>query len=266
MGKVGNDPFGHFLAGILNQEGVDTQQLLLSDEAKTGLAFVSLKSDGDREFMFYRDPSADILLRHDEIDPEAIKAAKLLHFGSISLICEPIRSATFHALKIARESGCQISYDANLRLALWPDEKIAREGLLLGLAQANIVKLSEDELEFLTDNTDLKEAAKALWHDDLKLLIVTQGRDGCYFMTPDHEGKVDSFDVETIDATGAGDAFVAGLLQGILKDPSAFNDFDKLSVLCRFANASAAISTTRNGAIPALPCYEEVHQFLIDHQ
>ncbi|MFZ1640930.1 MAG: PfkB family carbohydrate kinase [Candidatus Contendobacter sp.] len=265
MGKVGDDPFGHFLANTLAEAGVDVGPLCFSTEARTALAFVSLRADGEREFMFYRHPSADMLFNPREVDVEAINRAKLLHFGSISLIGEPSRSATLYAVDTARAAGCLISYDPNLRLPLWPDANAAREGMLLGLQKAHVVKLSDDESEFLTGMSNLKNACKALWHDDLKLMVVTRGRAGCVYFTPEFSGEVASFTVEAIDTTGAGDGFVAGLLQGLLTDPATFRDEARLRELCRFANAVGALATTVRGAIPALPERERVLDFL-SHQ
>ena len=253
---MGDDPFGGFLAKTLEDTGVDVSLIRYTSEARTALAFVSLKDDGDREFMFYRHPSADMLLRPDEIDTDDISNAKLFHFGSISLIGEPVRGATLHAVNKARESGCLISYDPNLRMSLWPDEEAAREGLLLGLSLANIVKISEDEAKFLSGFSDLDKAVNKLWHDDLQLMVVTRGKNGCSYFTADFRGEVDGFEVDAVDATGAGDGFVAGLLQGILKHPETLNNPEQLSKLCEFANAVGAITTTRRGAIPALPGFE----------
>ena len=262
MGKVGDDAFGHFLADTLAEAGVDVGPLRFSTEARTALAFVSLRADGEREFMFYRHPSADMLFTPREVDMDAISRAKLLHFGSISLIGEPSRSATLYAVDAARAAGGLVSYDPNLRLPLWPDADAARKGLLLGLSKAHIVKLSDDESEFLTGFSDLKAACQALWHEDLKLMVVTRGRAGCVYFTPNFTGMVESFTVEAVDATGAGDGFVAGLLQGLLADPSTFQDETRLRELCRFANAVGALATTERGAIPALPNRERVRDFL----
>ncbi len=262
MGKVGDDAFGHFLADTLAAAGVDVGPLRFSSEARTALAFVSLRADGEREFMFYRHPSADMLFTPREVDMDAISRAKLLHFGSISLIGEPSRSATLYAVDAARTAGGLVSYDPNLRLPLWPDADAARKGLLLGLSKAHIVKLSDDESEFLTGLSDLKAACQALWHEDLKLMVVTRGRAGCVYFTPKFTGMVESFTVEAVDATGAGDGFVAGLLQGLLADPSTFQDETRLRELCRFANAVGALATTERGAIPALPDRERVRDFL----
>ena len=262
MGKVGDDAFGHFLANTLAEAGVDVGPLRFSAEARTALAFVSLRADGEREFMFYRHPSADMLFTPREVDVEALNRAKLVHFGSISLISEPSRSATLYAVDTARAAGGLISYDPNLRLPLWPDANAAREGMLLGLQKAHIVKLSDDESEFLTGIGDLKAACRTLWHDQLKLMVVTRGRAGCVYFTPECSGEVASFTVEAVDATGAGDGFVAGLLHGLLTDPATFEDETRLRELCRFANAVGALATTERGAIPALPDRERVLDFL----
>lgn len=265
MGKVGDDAFGHFLADTLAEAGVDVGPLCFSSEARTALAFVSLRADGEREFMFYRHPSADMLFTPREVDMDAIGQAKLLHFGSISLISEPSRSATLYAVDAARATGCLVSYDPNLRLPLWPDAEAARKGMLLGLSKAHIVKLSDDESAFLTGLNDLKAACQALWHDDLKLMIVTRGLAGCNYFTPTCSGEVASFTVEAVDATGAGDGFVAGLLQGVLTDPAIVQDEARLREVCRFANAVGALATTQRGAIPALPNREQVREFLNTH-
>ncbi len=266
MGKVGDDAFGHFLANTLAEAGVDIGPLVFSTAARTALAFVSLRSDGEREFMFYRHPSADMLFTPEEVDVNTIRQAKLLHFGSISLIGEPSRGATLYAVDTARTAGCLISYDPNLRLPLWPDANAARDGMLLGMEKAHIVKLSDDESEFLTGIKDLESACQALWHDDLKLMIVTRGRAGCVYFTPKFTGMVESFTVEAVDATGAGDGFVAGLLHGLLTDPATFEDETRLRELCRFANAVGALATTVRGAIPALPDHARVREFLNRHQ
>ncbi|MBT8434292.1 MAG: fructokinase [Gammaproteobacteria bacterium] len=266
VGKVGDDPFGYFLSGTLADKGVDVSLVKYSDEARTGLAFVSLKADGDREFLFYRHPSADMLLVADEIDLDVIRSARLLHFGSITLICEPVRSATLQAIAAAREAGCRISYDPNLRLPLWPDEHSARKGLELGLSKANVVKISEDEVEFLVGHQDLDRAKDELWHDDLQLMVITRGSKGCRYYSRELRGDVPTFEIEAIDATGAGDGFVAGLLQGVLKDPDVINDGQALHDLCRFANAVGAITATGRGAIPALPDYQRVQRFLDENR
>ncbi|HSA80476.1 MAG TPA: PfkB family carbohydrate kinase [Geminicoccaceae bacterium] len=262
MGKVGDDPFGRFLAATLAEAGVDVRPLRFTDSARTALAFVSLRADGEREFMFYRHPSADMLFTPDEVDVGALSTAKALHYGSISLIGEPSRAATLHAIAAARNAGCLISCDPNLRLALWPDPEAAREGLLLAIAQAQIIKISDEELRFLTGSDDPALARQQLWHERLELMVVTLGSAGCVYFTRDWGGIVVGFGVEAVDATGAGDAFVAGLLQGLVTDRAVVADEAQLRELCRFANAVGALTTTERGAIPALPTRERVLAFL----
>lgn len=262
MGKVGDDAFGQFLVNVLEENQVDTKAMNYSSEARTALAFVSLNADGDREFMFYRHPSADMLYTPDEVDSEYIQKAKLFHFGSITLISEPSRSATLHALEIARESGLLISYDPNLRLNLWQDESKAREGILSVWQQANFIKVSQEEIEFLSGNPDITYGARSLWHPDLHLIVVTKGDKGCTFITRQFSGEVPGYQVEPVDTTGAGDGFVAGLIYGLLTNPDAWKDKELLTEICRFANGVGALTTLERGAIPALPTRERVLRFI----
>jgi fructokinase len=270
MGKVGDDAFGHFLAQTLRQAGVDILALRFSAEARTALAFVSLRADGEREFMFYRHPSADMLYTPDEVDRDYIRSAQILHYGSISLIGEPSRSATLLALETAKVAGLRISYDPNLRLNLWPNAEAAKQGILLGWPLAQVIKVSEEELAFLTGRDleglpnlrGLEAAARKLWHPDLRLLVVTSGKAGCKYITPNFCGEVPSFAVQAVDTTGAGDGFVAGLLKGLHEHPQADQDEGLLRETCRYANAVGAITTTERGAIPALPTAEQVDRFL----
>ena len=265
MGQVGDDAFGHFLAQTLSENKVNISALKFSREARTALAFVSLKADGDRDFMFYRNPSADMLYAPTDVDEAAVRACKVFHFGSISLIGEPSRSATLHAIKLATRAGAMISYDPNLRLPLWPSAAAARAGMMLGLPLANLVKVSEEELEFLTDSTGIEDwqaAAHSLWHDKLNLLVVTRGPHGCYYMTKQFAGEMPGLKVSAVDTTGAGDAFMAGMIHGLLRKPDALGNEFVLRELCKFANANGAITTTQRGAIPALPTRAQVETFL----
>ena len=265
MGKVGEDGFGRFLARTLAEVGVDVSPLRFTGAARTALAFVSLRADGEREFLFYRNPSADVLFGPGDVDEAAIGRARLLHFGSISLISEPSRSGTLHAVATARRHGVRVSYDPNLRLPLWPSAEAARDGMRLGLAQAEIVKIGEEEVAFLTGIEDPVAGARALWHDDLRLVAVTRGGKGCLWLTGDAEGAVPGFPVEPVDTTGAGDAFVAGLLAGLLgQPPRGPLDPAALDRVCLLANAMGAITTTARGAIPSLPGREAVRAFLAE--
>jgi len=253
LGMVGEDGFGHFLADTLREAGVDTSKLRFTKASRTALAFVSLAADGDREFLFYRDPGADTLLSPDDIAAEDIAAAKILHYGSISLISEPSASATLHAVALARRLGVRRSYDPNLREALWPGREAARAGLKRGLQDAEIVKISEEEVHFLSGRDTIEAAVRALWHDELVLVAVTRGSAGCQWFTRDASGAMPGFTVAVVDATGAGDAFMAALLVGLIERPGAFDDPVALDQICLSANAAGALATTVRGAIPAMP-------------
>jgi fructokinase len=262
MGQVGDDAFGHYLAQTLRDCNVEVSALRFSREARTALAFVSLKADGERDFMFYRHPSADMLFRPEDVDDAGIRAAKVFHFGSISLISEPSRSATLHAVDVARAAGRLISYDPNLRLNLWPASAAAKAGLKLGWSLANVIKASEEEVVFLNGGGSLKQSVERLWHPELRLVVVTSGGQGCAYFSPRFAGEVAGFPVGTVDTTGAGDAFVAGLLKGLLDHPGALEDETKLRAICRYANAVGALTTTQRGAIPAVPTAQQVDEFL----
>lgn len=263
MGKVGEDAFGRFLAKTLSENNVDISALCFSSQARTALAFVSLGEGGEREFMFYRHPSADMLYTPQEVDGDYIRKAKIFHYGSISLISEPSRSASFQALKYAREGGLMISYDPNLRINLWPNEQAARQGIMSAWELADVTKVSEEELLFLSGYEDMAQAAQSLWHDHLKLLVVTRGRRGCTYITKSFQGDVPGFRVDPVDTTGAGDGFVAGLLMGLLENPLAWILENRLVEICRFANAVGALATTERGAIPAMPTRQRVIEFLL---
>lgn len=262
MGKVGNDAFGHFLVGVLKDNLVDVSTMRYSDEARTALAFVSLGSGGEREFMFYRHPSADMLFTPEEVDEQYIQSAKIFHYGSLSLICEPSKSATFRAIDIAQKAGLLITYDPNLRLNLWPDASAAKAGIMSAWQIANVIKVSEEELIFLSEEPDFQPAVRKLWHERLKLLVVTRGGKGCTYVTKSFVGDVAGFEIIPVDTTGAGDGFVAGLLKGLFEQPECWENESVVREICRFANAVGALTTTERGAIPALPSLQQVGELL----
>lgn len=255
IGKVGDDEFGYMLADILKQNNVEDEGILFDKGARTALAFVTLRSDGEREFMFFRNPSADMLLQESELNVGLLQKASLFHYGSISLITEPCKTAHLTAMKIAREAGALLSYDPNLRLPLWPSAGEARKGIMSIWKEADIIKVSEEETTFLTEGGDpySDEVARNLMHPNLKLLLVTEGQDGCRYYTNEFNGRVEGMKVETIDTTGAGDAFVSGILSQLVQDLSLLQDQKRLREALQFANACGAIATTERGAIPALP-------------
>ncbi|URD83354.1 ribokinase [Musa troglodytarum] len=221
VGKLGDDEFGRMLAAILRENGVDDSGVTFDTGARTALAFVTLRADGEREFMFYRNPSADMLLTEAELNLDLIGKAAVFHYGSISLITDPCRSAHLKAMDVAKEAGALLSYDPNLRLPLWPSAAEARKQILSIWDQADIIKVSDVELEFLTGQDSVEdEVAMQLWRPTLKLLLVTLGEKGCKYYTEDFHGIVESFAVKQIDTTGAGDAFVGALLRRVVQDQS----------------------------------------------
>lgn len=227
IGKVGADEFGYMLADILKQNNVDTSGMRFDSNARTALAFVTLRSDGEREFLFFRNPSADMLLHESELDIDLLKKARIFHYGSISLIDDPCKSAHIAAMRIAKSSGCILSYDPNLRLALWPSAEAARNGIMSIWDQADVIKISEEEITFLTGGDDPYDddvVLKKLFHRNLKLLIVTEGSKGCRYYTKEFRGRVGGVKVKPVDTTGAGDAFVSGFLYSIASDPSIFQN------------------------------------------
>lgn len=259
VGKLGDDEFGHMLAGILKENGVSAEGINFDTGARTALAFVTLRADGEREFMFYRNPSADMLLTPDELNLELIRSAKVFHYGSISLIVEPCRSAHLKAMEVAKDAGALLSYDPNLRLPLWPSAKEAREQMMSIWDKADIIKVSDVELEFLTGSDKIDdESALSLWHPNLKLLLVTLGENGCRYYAKNFRGSVDAFHVNTVDTTGAGDSFVGALLTKIVADQTILEDEQRLKEVLKFSCACGAITTTKKGAIPALPTESEV--------
>ncbi|WP_033069844.1 PfkB family carbohydrate kinase [Thalassospira australica] len=265
IGKLGDDAFGHFLVDTLKADNVDTSGIVLTKEALTGLAFVSLRADGEREFSFYRSPSADMLLSPADLDQDMLKSTDLFHYGTLCMIDDDPRAATLEAIKIARENGAIISCDPNLRLPLWPSAEKAREILRLAISQADVVKMSDEEITFVSGKDDLEEGIKDLWCDQWRAMIVTYGPKGSRYITPDFDGFVPSFEITAVDATGAGDGCTAGFLSRLLKDPDILGAEDKLKAACRFANAVGAITATKRGAINALPTEHEVEAFLSAH-
>lgn len=260
IGKVGEDEFGYMLADILKENNVNNEGMRFDPGARTALAFVTLRSDGEREFMFYRNPSADMLLQESELDFDLIRKATIFHYGSISLITEPCKSAHIAAAKAAKDAGVILSYDPNLRLPLWPSAESAREGILSIWDTADIIKISEEEISFLTKGEDPYDDAvvRKLFHPDLKLLLVTEGPQGCRYYTQEFSGRVKGLKVEAVDTTGAGDAFVAATLAQLASDLSLLQDEDRLREALKFSNVCGALTVTERGAIPALPTREAV--------
>ena len=256
LGQVGDDPFGHYLAEVLAADEVDVSGLKFSTDARTALAFVSLAEAGERSFVFYRHPSADMLMTAADVDLSVIDEQRIFHFGSITLISEPSRSATLAGVRYALDNGLTVSYDPNLRLALWPSEEAARKGMIRGLDYAHIVKVSDEEVIFMTGDSDVSD----LWRDRTQMIVVTHGAGGATVYTRHTNYQMPGFTVSPVDTTGAGDGFVAGLLVGMLDYGDDYQDH--MTEILQFANAVGGLTTTQRGAIPALPTRAEVEAFL----
>ena len=266
IGKVGDDAFGHFLVDTLAGEGVETKGMRLDEEARTTLVFIALIDENTPEFVFYRNPGADMMLKAEELDRELLENTKVFHFGSISLINEPSRNATFEALRLAREAGALISFDVNYRPNLWPNPNDAYTMMMTMLPQVDLVKVNEGELELLSGSSDLEAGSHALLQHGLTLCVVTLGPEGSFFNTTEGHRHVPGFNVKTVDAVGCGDAFTAGLLTQLVSDGNWRDKLspDTLNQILRYANAVGALTATKQGVIPALPAAEEVKRFLAE--
>jgi fructokinase len=263
VGKVGDDAFGHHLADVLRQEGVDVRGMRYDGDARTGMAFIAMPDENTYDILFYRNPGADMRLRPDELDRELLRDTRAFHFGSISLIQEPSRSATLEALEIARDAGALISFDVNYRPDLWKREE-ARERVLTTLPKVDVLKVNETELELLAGAVDLETGSEASLKHGPSLCVVTLGPEGSYFRVAGGGGYVPPFEVETVDATGCGDAFVAGLLWQLISvdDWRAQLTPSRIRPVARYANAAGALTALTQGVIPALPLADEVSEFL----
>ena len=261
LGKVGNDTFGKLLVGTLDKAGIATRGLVMADDVFTTLAFVTLDETGNREFAFARKPGADTQLAFEQIDLSLIDEAKVFHFGTLSLTDEPARTATYRAVAYAREKGKLITYDPNLRKPLWADLAEAKTQLLWGLGQADVVKISDEEVEFLF-GLGVEDGAKHILDNyGVKLVFVTCGAEGCFFKNAVAEGHVPSLkNIQVKDTTGAGDIFGGSAVWKLLqlgKAPEELNE-EELREAVGFACTAAGLSTTRSGGISSVPEYEEV--------
>lgn len=259
IGKVGTDSYGTFLRNTLIDNKVDVSGMITDQTSRTTLAVVAVDGHGERTFSFYRNPSADVNLRADEISDEQLKATRILHFGSVSLTTDPARSATLHAAKAAKEFGAIISYDPNYRASLWSDEATAIERMLEPLNMVDILKVSDEELPLLTGTEDLDKGSQWLADKGIALILVTLGANGAYYRFGSHTGHIPGVKVKVGDTNGAGDTFFGATLSQIAK----FGKLSDITVpqlenILTIANRAAALTTSRHGAIPAMPTYDEV--------
>lgn len=265
LGKVGDDAFGKMLVKTLEQAGIETKGIVMDPRWFTTLAFVTFDESGDRSFSFARKPGADTQLSFEELDLSLIDEAKVFHFGSLSLTDEPSRMTTYRAVEYARSRNKLITYDPNLRKPLWNDLEACRKQLLWGLTQADIVKISDEEVEFLFGMPVEDGARYILENYNVKLVFVTCGPDGCFFKNAIAEGHVPGLSgIKVMDTTGAGDIFGGSAVWKILqqdKTPEALTA-EELTDIVRFACTSAGLSTTGSGGISSVPSYERVLQWL----
>lgn len=265
VGKVGDDVFGHQLKEVLVDVGIPTDHLVMSKDARTTLAVVKNSSNGDREFSFYRNPGADMMLTESEVPEELIKDSKIFHFGTLSMTHDGVCQATRKAVRLAKSAGAIISFDPNLRPPLWDSLELARERILEGLGYCDVLKIADNELEFLTGQTDFYIGAKMLKEQfpNIQVLNVTAGKDGSYSLYDDKWVFVPGFLLGgTIETTGAGDTFCASVLSFVLKNGLVGLTEEQLTQMLRFANAAAYLVTTRKGAIRSMPDIEAVRKIL----
>lgn len=265
LGKIGNDSFGHLLHGALGRAGIRTDGLVFDDTVFTTLAFVTLDAAGDRSFSFARKPGADTQLHFDELDLSLIEQAKVFHFGTLSLTHEPARTATRQAVAYAKSLGKLLTFDPNLRLPLWHDPETAKAEILWGLSQADVVKISEDEVAFLFGLDPEKGAAHIRSHYGTKLVFVTCGRNGCWFENPLARGHVAApHGIRITDTTGAGDIFGGAAVWKLLQtgtQPDRLSEAELFDIT-RFSCTAATLSARTPGGISSVPDYEEVCRVL----
>ena len=264
IGKVGKDMFGEQLKTAVEEVGIDTRNLVMDEEVHTTLAFVHTYPDGDRDFSFYRNPGADMMLKKEEVDEDLIRGAKIFHFGTLSSTHEGVREATRYAIDVAKEAGCIVSFDPNLRPPLWKSLDEAKAEIEYGLSKCDILKISDNEVEFLFGTTDYDEGARLIREKyQIPLVLITLGKDGSRAYYKDLRVEVPGFVQEhTIGTTGAGDTFCANSLNYILEHGMEELTEENLKELLTFANAAASLITTRKGALRVMPTREEIKNFI----
>lgn len=261
LGKVGDDAFGKLLLGTLEKANIDTRGMIVAKDVFTTLAFVTLDETGDRDFSFARKPGADTCISFDELDLSLIDDAKVFHFGTLSLTDEPARTATYEAVAYAKSKGKLITCDPNLRKPLWKSLEEAKEQLIWAISNADVVKISDEEVEFLFGLDAQNGADYILENFNVKLVFVTCGAKGCYYKNKNASGHVPSLnDIKVVDTTGAGDIFGGSAVWKLLAmgvEPEQLTK-EQLIEIVRFASACAGLSTTKPGGISSIPEYEEV--------
>ncbi|MDE6724062.1 MAG: carbohydrate kinase [Ruminiclostridium sp.] len=266
IGKVGNDNFGKMLAKTVLESGTDTSNLLFDEKVHTTLAFVHTFENGEREFSFYRDPGADMMLTKDDVKDEILESTKIFHFGTLSSTHEKPREATRYAIKTAKNAGALISFHPNLREPLWNSLDDAKREIEYGLSKCDILKISDNELEFVTGMTDYDRAIQALKDKyDIPVIFLTLGKDGSAAYYKDIAVRKSAFTkIKAIEKTGAGDTFEGCALNFILEYGIDGLDREKLSRMLTFANAGASLITARKGALKVMPEREDIEKLIDD--
>lgn len=264
IGKVGQDIFGNKLKGVLDEVGIDTSNLIMDEDVRTTLAFVQTLAGGDRDFSFYRNPGADMMLKADELKEEILKNTAVFHFGTLSMTHDEVREATKKAIAIAKESGAIVSFDPNLRPPLWKSLDDAKEQVAYGLTRCDVLKISDNEIQWFTGEEDYDAGIKKLREQyNIPLILLSMGRDGSRAYYKDLRVEVAPFLQEnTIETTGAGDTFGGSCIHYVLKYGLDYLNEEKLKEMLTFANAAASIITTRKGALRVMPSVEEVEALI----
>ena len=263
LGKVGQDQFGRLLRDTITEAGIDASHLVMDEEVNTTLAFVHTFPDGDREFSFYRNPGADMMLKPEEVDPEFIGQTKLFHFGTLSMTHEEVREATKKALKAAKESGCLISFDPNLRPPLWSSLDLAKEQMEYGFGFCDILKISDNEIQFVSGKEDYDEGIAYLQEKyNIPLILLTMGKEGSRAYYKGMRVERPGFSVKAIETTGAGDTFCGSSLNYILEH--GFDDMaeEQMGEKLTYVNAAEVILTKQKGAIRSMPERAEVEALI----
>ena len=264
IGKIGKDMFGNYLKGILEERKVDTRGLILDKDFSTTLAFVKNGSHGERDFVFYRRNSADLNMKFSEVNLKLIDECKIFHFGALSLTAEPSKSATINAVEYAKAKGKIISYDPNWRPILWQSKEQAVQAMKNVLRYVDIIKVSEEELQIITDCGNLLPAIAKLLNMGIKIVCITQGAKGCIIATKSSVELYPAYKVDSVDTLGSGDSFLGGFLYKLLEKSKDITELtsDELYEMSDFANACGAITSMEHGAIPAMPDLKEVEDFM----
>lgn len=263
IGKVGEDQFGRLLKGTIDELGIETKGLILDKEIHTTLAFVHTFPDGDREFSFYRKPGADMMLTEEEVDYDLIRQSRIFHFGTLSMTDEPVRSATKKALEVAKEAGCLITFDPNLRPPLWNSLDEAKKQMEYGFQYCDMLKISDNEIQFVSGKEDYDEGIRYLQDKyNIPLIFLTMGKDGSRAYYKDIRVERKGFQVKAIETTGAGDTFCGCSIHGLLTHGLEGLTEEILGDMLTYANAGAALITMKKGAIRSMPEPENITKLI----